>query len=106
VQFSLRCTGCNITPMDTTTLVLIGGLFVLTAASLLWLCFMLWQPARWATFVDWEYDFWVRRGLISPSLAEKCKRLEKGLVLKCLVAVTAILGTVFLLVTGLVLLRS
>jgi len=91
--------------MDRTTLALIGGLFILTAASLLWLCFMLWQPARWAAFVDWEYDFWVRRGLLSPSRAEKFKRLEKGLVLKCLVGATAVVGALFLVIIGLLLLR-
>jgi hypothetical protein len=87
--------------MDTTTLVLIAGLFFLTLGSLLWLVFILWQPARWNAFVDWEYDFWVRRGLLSPPLAEKCRRLEKGPVLKWLVGATALLGTVFLLVIGL-----
>jgi hypothetical protein len=92
--------------MDTVTLVLVGGLFIVTAASVLWLGFMLCQPARWAAFVDWEYDFWVRRGLLSPSRAEKCKRLEKGLWLKCLVGATAGVGTLFLLIIGLLLLRS
>lgn len=92
--------------MGKTTTVLIGGLFFLTAASLLWLCFMLWKPDKWAAFVDWEYDFWVRWGLISPSLAEKCKRLEKGLVLKWLVGSTVLAGTGLLLMVGLRLLRS
>jgi hypothetical protein len=91
--------------MDPVTLVLIGGLFLLTAASLLWLCFILWKPAKWGAFVDWEYNFWVRRGVISPALAEKCKRLEKGFVLKWLVGATVLLGTVCLVITGLRLLR-
>jgi hypothetical protein len=92
--------------MDHTTLVLIGGLCLLTGASFLWLCFMLWKPDKWGAFVDWEYSFWVRRGVVSPALADKCKRLEKGPVLKCLVGATVLLGAVFLLITGLLLLRS
>lgn len=91
--------------MDTMTLVLVGLLLILTVVSLLWLGFMLCQPARWAAFVDWEYDFWVRRRLLSPSRAEKCKRLEKGLGLKCLVGATALVGMLFLVIIGLLLLH-
>ncbi len=85
--------------MDQTTLALTACLFLLTAASFLWLGFMLWKPSQWRAFVDWEYAFWVRRGVLSPALAEKCKRLEKGWALKWLVGVTAVLGLIFLLVT-------
>lgn len=92
--------------MDQTTLILIGALCLLTTASLLWLCFMLRKPDKWGTFVDWEYSFWVRRGVLSPALAEKCKRLEKGSALKWLVGATVLVGTVCLLITGWLLLRS
>ncbi len=78
----------------------------MTVASLLWLCFMLWRPAKWAAFVDWEYDLWVRCKVISPSLAEKGKRLEKGLVLKWLVGATVLVGMVSLVITGLLWFRS
>ncbi|HOX57805.1 MAG TPA: hypothetical protein P5205_06270 [Candidatus Paceibacterota bacterium] len=92
--------------MDKTTLALIGALVVLTGASLAWLCFILWRHRQWSAFVDWEYNLWVRLGLIFPSLAEKCKRLEKGPVLKCLVGATVLLGVVFLVIAGLCLFRS
>jgi hypothetical protein len=92
--------------MDKITLVLIGVLFCLTAASFLWLGFLLWKPAQWGAFVDWEYAFWVRHGLISTSFAEKCKRAEKGFVLKCLLGGAGLLGTGFLLAIGWLLLRS
>jgi hypothetical protein len=92
--------------MDQTILVLIGGLCLLTAASFLWLCFMLWKPDKWGAFVDWEYCCWVRRGVISPALADKCKRLEKGPVLKWVVGATVLLGVGSLVITGLLLLRS
>jgi hypothetical protein len=98
--------GCGLARMDKTTLVLIGVLFLLTAGSFVWWCFLLWQPERWGAFVDWEYGFWVRRGLLSPALAEKCKRLEKGKALKYLVGGTAVLGALYLVIIGLRLSRA
>jgi hypothetical protein len=95
-----------LTRLDHTTIALIGGLCLLTAASFLWLSFMVWKPDRWGAFVDWEYNFWVRRGVLSSALAEKCKRLEKGSALKWLVGATVLLGAGFLVITGLLLLRS
>ncbi len=92
--------------MDKLTLLLAAALFCLTAAAFLWLCFMLWKPGKWGAFVDWEYDFWVRWHLVSPSLAQKCKRLEKGPVLKWLVGATVLVGTVFLALIGFAVLRS
>ena len=84
--------------MDPMTRALIACLFLLTAGSFLWLCFILWKPAKWGAFVDWEYAFWARRGVISPALAEKCKRLEKGRTLKWLMGATVMAGTALLLI--------
>jgi hypothetical protein len=55
---------------------------------------MIRRPVQWASLVARENAFWVRQGIMSPSFAEKCKRLETGIWLKLLV------GLVFIECTG------
>ena len=62
------------------------------ALSLAALIFITAQPATWGSLVDRENDFWVRRGWLSPALAEKIKSLEKGFVLKLILAALALIS--------------
>jgi len=80
-------------------------LVLLTAFCIGWLCFMIVDPDKWSDFVDKEYTFWVRRGICTPSFAEKFKRFEKGLGMKILIGSGASLGFVGLLYIGLLLVR-
>ncbi len=40
------------------------------------------RPEKWNAMVDRDNDFWVKKGLISPALAERVKAAEKGLLMK------------------------
>jgi hypothetical protein len=66
---------------------------------------MVRRPERWARWVDRENDFWRDRGLVSASVAERMKRLEKGTGLKLLAAATAIIGAIGLALTLAVLVK-
>jgi hypothetical protein len=59
--------------------------------SLATLVFVVVRPAGWASIVDRENNFWVRRGWISSQLAEKFKALEKGFTMR------VVLGALFLM---------
>jgi hypothetical protein len=72
------------------------GLATITGLYWAWLWFIMAQPQKWAAIVDRENDFWVKRGLQSAQTAEKFKRWEKGRVLKVLLSVAAVLGTLVL----------
>jgi hypothetical protein len=53
-----------------------------------WLALMIFRPAKWSAFVDWEHAILGRIGLHS----ERVKNLEKGLFIKLVVALTIILA--------------
>ena len=73
-------------------------LIATTALCWLWLWFMIAKPQQWSRLVDKENDFFLRLGLVSASLSERSRRFEKGLGPKILVGLTAVIGTVALLV--------
>ena len=52
-------------------------------------------PRTWERIVDGENDFWVRRGLVSRSVAEKFKRLGKGWSLKALIIFGLLMSVVW-----------
>jgi hypothetical protein len=56
------------------------------------LAFTIIFPIQWARLVDREYEFFLRRGLVSESVSRGFKRLEKGFVLKLALAGTIIVG--------------
>jgi hypothetical protein len=68
-------------------------LVVITVFCWLWLWFMVKKPARWGMMVDRENAFWVSKGIVSASFAEKFKRFEKGRGQKVLVCAAAVVGT-------------
>jgi hypothetical protein len=68
-----------------------GLLTGLIAFSIVWsalLAFMVFCPAKWSAFVDWEHALLGRIGLHS----ERVKNLEKGLFIKLVVALTILLA--------------
>lgn len=67
-------------------------LLVFIAFWVCWLLLVLVFPRAWEKFVDWENDFFLRRGLIPSSLGLTLKRLEKGFVLKLVLAATILLA--------------
>jgi hypothetical protein len=75
--------------MDTSLVILIP----LTAGCWLWLWFMVRRPERWNSIVEKENAFWVSRGVVSASLAERIKSFERGRGQKILVGTGAVLGT-------------
>jgi hypothetical protein len=81
---------------------LLAGL-TLSGATAWWL--MARRPELWARWVDRENDFWRERGRVSPALAERMKRWEKGPVLRFLAAGSAIIGAIGLALTLAVLLK-
>ncbi len=79
-------------------LVLTFALLVFLAVWLLWLAMVLIFPGKWTWFVDWEHDFFLRRGWLTPSVSRALKRLETGLMLKLALAGTILLGSMSLVV--------
>lgn len=71
-------------------------LVTLTVGCWFLLWFMLRRAERWSAIVDKENVFWVSRGLVSASLAERIKRFEKGRGQQILTGTSAVLGTGFL----------
>ncbi len=67
--------------------------------SCLWLGFIVFCPKRWAALVDKENDYWVGKGLISPSRAEQVKRLEKGMLVKVMAVFLVVLAAFLLIVS-------
>ena len=51
---------------------------ILTLILGAWLVLMVVFPRTWATLLDREYDFLVRKGLLSQSLSDRARRIEKG----------------------------
>ena len=54
----------------------------LTLLLATWLGFALLFPRKWDALMDWEYDFWVRIGVMGESAASRFKRFENGPALK------------------------
>lgn len=77
-----------------------GQIFLMALTAFCWL--LLWyliaRPVEWSRLVDKENDFWVNRGIVSASFSDRFRRFEKGIGLKVLVGIGAILGTVGFLV--------
>jgi hypothetical protein len=67
---------------------------VCAAASLAALLFILFFPTAWASLVDKENNYWVRRGWFSSAFAEKIKKLEKGITVKIMLAIIILLSLV------------
>jgi hypothetical protein len=59
-------------------------------ASLLVLLITLFRPALWASWIERENDYWVKRGRSSSAFAEKMKKLEKGAAPKIMLVLIAI----------------
>jgi hypothetical protein len=91
---------------STLMFILLGVLVLLTVFGYIWLWFIIRRPEKWAVWVDRENDFWVHRGIVSVSFAERMKRIEKGLPQKILVGTVAVLGTGGLIYTGFLLAGS
>ena len=68
------------------------GWLVMAIFFLIWLIFMLAYPARWEAIVDKENGYWVSKGFIKESTAEKIKGFEKGLFLKILCAFVVVVS--------------
>lgn len=58
---------------------------------------MVKRPNQWKVFVDKENAFWISKGVVSESIAEKFRRFEKGRGQKLLVGAAAAIGTIGLL---------
>ena len=86
----------------TTISILLGILVTLTAFGYLWLWFILKRPEKWGAWVDKENDFWVRLSVVPPAFAERCKRREKGLLMKVMVGAIPTLGTLGLIVIAMI----
>ena len=67
---------------------LLAGLIGFSILWSAWLALMIFRPAKWSAFVDWEHAILGRIGLHS----ERVKNLEKGLFIKLVVALTIILA--------------
>ncbi len=65
---------------------------VISIIGVLWLGFMMSFPEKWNNFVDKENGFWIKKGLVTESTAEKFARFEKGLVLKIIIIIGVLLS--------------
>jgi hypothetical protein len=65
---------------------LLNGLIAFSILWSAWLAFMVFYPAKWSAFVDWEHAMLGRIGLHS----ERIKNLENGLFIKLVVALTIV----------------
>jgi hypothetical protein len=94
--------------MKLITEIFLGMAMLATLAifSAFWLWFMIRRAAQWASFVNRENIFWSGKKLISPSLAEKFRRLETGMVLKLLVGAGLIINVGGFLYIAFLIIRS
>ena len=51
---------------------------ILTLILGAWLVLLVVFPRKWAALLDREYDFLVRKGLLSQSLSDRVRKIEKG----------------------------
>ena len=56
----------------------------LSLFNLAWLAFMIISPSKWDAIVEKENGFWVKKGLLKNSTAEKFIEFESGKWLKLL----------------------
>ena len=76
--------------------------FIVISNICLW--FMIARPEQWGRLVDRENDFWVSKGIVSPSLSGWFRQFEKGLGLKILLGISTLLG-MGVFIYGIVVLR-
>lgn len=69
-------------------------LLIFSLGSWIFLWYMMVRPQQWNTFVDKENDFWISKGMLSPTIGSNIKQFEKGLGMKVLVAIAALIGSV------------
>ena len=53
--------------------------------SSIFLAFIIIFPSKWASFVDKENSFWVKKGIFKESTAKRMSKFEKGKVLKIII---------------------
>ncbi len=77
--------------MKPLTIIIIGMALLAALAALcaFWLWFMIQRPVQWAAFSDRIDDFWVRKGIMSKTFSEKCKRFEQRFGRKLLIGLVA-----------------
>ena|ERR1700722_4589617 len=78
--------------MTSRTLVILWSVW--GALCLAGLVFTIVRPAAWASVVDRENDFWVRRGWLSAAFAEKIKSLEKGIIARLFLGAMTLISMV------------
>jgi len=61
---------------------------------------MVRKPSQWARWAERENGYWLKKGLISTSLAERMKRWETGRALRLLLAITTLAGAMGFAVTA------
>jgi hypothetical protein len=64
--------------------------------SLAALIFILARPKTWASWIEKENSFWVRRGRFSSVFAEKMKKLETGTTMKLLLGANVLFSAAVL----------
>jgi len=67
---------------------------VVALVSLVWLWFILARPGQWSELVDKENDFWVGKGVLPSTLADRIRRFEKGPAQKFLVGLVGLISAV------------
>jgi hypothetical protein len=72
--------------------VLIFSLVSFLFVWLLWLAYICIFPGQWAWFIDQEQKFLVKHGIVSESVSNQLKRMEKGIVVKAILSATIIFG--------------
>ncbi|HUM04556.1 MAG TPA: hypothetical protein VLT90_03785 [Terriglobales bacterium] len=63
----------------------LGVLAFCTLVFVAWLWVLIVKPEMWLAFVDREYAFYLKKGLLSPSVADRMRQFERGIGLKLLV---------------------
>ena len=63
---------------------MIVHLSLLTLSSVL-LVFIVIYPSKWASIVDKENSFWVKKGIFKESTAKRMAAFEKGKFLKIII---------------------
>ena len=58
---------------------------IILILSLIFLAFIIIFPSIWASIVDKENNFWVKKGIFKESTAKRMAKYEKGNILKVIV---------------------
>jgi hypothetical protein len=80
-------------------------LVFLTAVSIAWFCFLILKPDKWSRWTEMESAFYVRKRLLSPSVADRMKRFAQGLGAKLVIGFCVLLGIGALIYTAFLLMR-